>query len=144
MNTCFVWDGYSLFQTDKVIDGTHLIQKDMARESISKMKNGKAAGSTGLVSEMVNSAGEVGVDIITNLLNEIIVGVILAEWELSTIVNCYKGKRDALQKGNYRELKSTDQILKIVERVNKMLIREQADNDEMYLVSCQDYKRFTI
>ena len=43
------------------------------------MKNGKAAGPPGLVSEIVKSAGEAGVDMITKLLNQIIVGVIPAE-----------------------------------------------------------------
>ena len=46
------------------------------RVSISKIKNGKAVGPSA------------GVDSITDLVNEIIVGgVILAEWELSTFVN---------------------------------------------------------
>ena len=57
------------------------------------MKNRKAAGPSGIMSEMINAAGEVGVDMITKLVNQIIVqGVIPTEWVLSTIVNCYKGK----------------------------------------------------
>ena len=39
--------------------------------------------------------------------------VISAEWELSTIVNCYKGKRDSFEKGNYKDLKLIDQVQKI-------------------------------
>ena len=50
----------------------------MVKESISKMKNGKVTGSLGLVSEMVKAAGEAGNDMITDLVNQIIVeGVIL-------------------------------------------------------------------
>ena len=67
---------------------------------------------------------------ITRLLNQIIVGVIPTEWELSITLNCYKGKRDALKRGNYRELMSTGLVLKIIERAIKML-REQAGIDEM-------------
>ena len=37
----------------------------MVRDSISKMKNGKAAGPSGLVPEMVKAAGETGVGKIT-------------------------------------------------------------------------------
>ena len=40
-----------------------------------------------------------------------------AEWKLSIILNCYKGKIDALDRAKYRRLKLTDQILKIIERV---------------------------
>ena len=36
----------------------------MVRESTSKMKNGKAAGPLGIVSEMVTAAGEAGLFLI--------------------------------------------------------------------------------
>ena len=52
---------------------------------------------------MVKAAGEAAVDLITDLVNQITVeGVIPAEWELSTIVNCYKRKSDSLKGGNFR------------------------------------------
>ena len=65
---------------------------DMVRVSISKMKNRKAAGPSTVVSEMIVAVGEAGVDMITDLVNQIIVEVIPAECELSIVVNCYKGK----------------------------------------------------
>ena len=61
------------------------------------MESGKAVGSSGVMSEMVNAAGEAWVDMITALVNMIIVGVIPAEWELSTFVNCLRGE-EILQK----------------------------------------------
>ena len=81
---------------------------------------------------MVKAAGEVGVDIITDLVNQVIVeGVILAEWELSTIVNCYTGKGGSLERVNCTGLKLADQILKIVERILDKGIRQQVDIDLM-------------
>ena len=72
------------------------------------------------------------VDVITDLVNRIVVeGVIPAEWELSTIVNCYKGKGDSSERGSYRVLKLTDQVLKIAEGITGKLIRQQVDIDEM-------------
>ena len=69
---------------------------------------------------------------ITDLLNQIVRdGVVPADWELSTIVNSYKGKGDALERGNYRGLKRTDQVLKVMERVVEKLIRQKVDIDEM-------------
>ena len=38
---------------------------------------------------------------------------ILAEWKFSTVVTCYKGKKDFIEKWNYMGLKLTDQILTI-------------------------------
>ena len=58
----------------------------------------------------MKSAGEAGVDMITDLLNLIIVRVIPEEWELSTSVKwCFK------KRSWNHEMKSIDQILKIVE-----------------------------
>ena len=61
----------------------------MVRESISKMKNEKAAELSVVALEMVKVAGEAGVYMITDLVNLITAdGAIPGEWELSTIVNC--------------------------------------------------------
>ena len=96
----------------------------MVRDSVSKIKNGKAAGLLGLVPEIVKMTGETGVGTITDLINQIIVeGVLPTEWELSTITNCYKRKGDALEKRSSMVLKLLDQILKIVERFIEKLIR---------------------
>ena len=52
----------------------------MIRVPISKMKIGKAAGLSGLVSVIVEGAGEAGVDMITDLINKNIVeGVVSKE-----------------------------------------------------------------
>ena len=56
-----------------------LIENNMIIELIHKMKNGNTAGPSGVVSEMVSTEGEAGVDVITDLVNQIIVeGVIPA------------------------------------------------------------------
>ena len=52
-------------QVDKFSD------KDMVRKSIIKVKNGKAAGLLDLVSEI--AAGKAGADLITDIVNQIIV-----------------------------------------------------------------------
>ena len=81
---------------------------------------------------MIKSAEEARFGVITDLVNRIMVeGVIPAELELSTIVNCCKGKGDALEKGNYEILKLTYQILKVAEISIENLIRQQVDIDEM-------------
>ena len=51
---------------------------------------------------MTNAAAEAGIDMITDLVNQII-GFIPAEWGLSTVVNCCNGKEDSLERGNYRD-----------------------------------------
>ena len=124
-------EGNSLSKTDVVSGVPRLIDKDMVRKSISKMRNGKAAGPSGVLSEMVKATGKAGVGMITDLLNQIIIeGVIPAEWKLRTVINCYQGKSGSLERGNYRGVKLTVQILRI-DRIIEKLIRQQVDIREM-------------
>ena len=86
------------------------------------MKNGKAVGQSGVVSEMLKAAGKADIDVIIDLVNHMIVkGVISSAWEVSAIVNCCK----------WKSLKLTDQTLGMAEKMIKKLIRKQVDIDEM-------------
>ena len=77
------------------------------------MKAGKAAGPSGIVIEMIKAAGEKMVDSLVTLFNTIIKdGVVPKDWNMSYIVNLFKGKGDALLRGNYRGLKLQEQIMK--------------------------------
>lgn len=58
-------------------------------------------------------------------------GVIPSDWEESFIINLFKKKGDALDRGNYRGLKLTDQVMKLVERVLESFMREMVNIDEM-------------
>ena len=93
--------------------------------------NKNAAGPSGELSEIAKTSRE-GVDISTDIVNPIVVeGAIPAEWELSSVGNCYAGKRDFLEKRNFRGLKLTDQILKIVQRIVDKLIRQQVEIEDV-------------
>ncbi len=56
-----------------------------------------------------------------------------AEWEESIILNLYKGKGDALDRGNYRGLKLTDQVMKALERVLDTAIGQSVSIDEIQI-----------
>ena len=72
------------------------------------MKAGKALGPSGIVVEMIQAAGDMGASIIRDLAAAIIRdGKVASDWEQSFIVCLYKGKGDALERGNYRGLKLT-------------------------------------
>ena len=51
-------------------------------------------------------------------------GKVSTDWEQSFIVCLYKGKGDALDKGNYQDLKLTEQAMKVLERIVDGLIRQ--------------------
>ena len=75
MNKEFAWKKNSFSQANTASGVPRLLEKDMVRESISKMKNGKIAVPSGVVSDMVKAgeAGEAGVDMIMDQVNKIIV-----------------------------------------------------------------------
>ncbi|WP_347046853.1 RNA-directed DNA polymerase, partial [Escherichia coli] len=66
------------------------------------------------------------------IVNQVIhEGVIPNDWRCSTIINCYKGKGDALERSSYRGIKLLDQVMKVTERVIAQLIRDRIDIDKM-------------
>ena len=96
------------------------------------MKCGKAAGPSGIIAEMLKAAGDPCLQLIADLTNAIIYeNSIPTDWEESFIISLYKGKGEALERGNYRGLKLLDQCLKVVERIVEGFIRERVTIDNM-------------
>ena len=44
-------------------------------------------------------------------------GTVPKDWEEGYIPNLYKGKGEALDRGNYRGYKLTDQVMRVVEHI---------------------------
>ena len=57
-------------------------------------------------------------------------GKVPSNWEQSFIVCLYKGKGDALERGNYHSLKLTEQVMKILERIVDSLIGQLVSIDD--------------
>ena len=131
LNVEFDWDQDSLSQAVPV-DEPVKVEKSMVKEAISKMKDGKAAGPSGVSVEMVKAGGELSTDLVHDLISDVVnEAVIPNDWTESIIINCYKGKGDATDRGNYRGLKLLDHVMKILERVVEKLIRDRIEIDSM-------------
>ena len=88
----------------------------MARKAISKMKCGKSSGPSGIIVEMFKDAGDSFINELTVLINRIVYeGVVPTDWHLSFIVNLFKGKGDALLRGNDRDPKLQEHAMKVME-----------------------------
>ena len=108
------------------------VMKDLIRKTLRKMKCGKAADPSGIIAEMLKAAGEVGIVLLTELTEVVFCnGVIPTDWHKSFILNLYKGKGDALEWGNYRGLKLTDQAMKLLKRVLDSFIPDIVDIEAM-------------
>ena len=85
MSRGFVWDKNSFFEADTVSDVHCFIDKGMVRDSISIVEKRKTAEPSQIVLEIVKSASNAGIDMITDLVTQITVkGVIPQMWEQST------------------------------------------------------------
>jgi len=65
----------------------------------------------------LKASGDIGESLVTDLISSIIYECAVPDdWLKSVIVNVYKGKGDALERGNYyRDIKLLDQIMKVME-----------------------------
>ena len=92
----------------------------------------KAAGLSGVVAEILKISVEVGHMLVIHIVNRVVQeGVISNDWCSCIIINCYKGKGDALERGNYRDIKLTDLVMKVTEKVIVQLMRKRISPDEM-------------
>ena len=104
------------------------------------MKAGKPPGPSGIGVEIILAAGDTGASMIRDLAAAIIRdGKVPSDWKQSFIVCLYKGKGDALERCNYRGLKLTEQVTKILERIVDGLIRQlvSIDNSQFGFVPPQ-------
>ena len=100
--------------------------------ALKSCKRGKAAGPTGIGTEMIEAAGETGVEWMVDLCNIILEeGHIPSDWTKSVLIPIYKQKGDPLECGNYRGIKLLEQAMKVYERVLDARIRQQVDIDAM-------------
>ena len=122
LNAEFDWDPNHLSDESPVEGPPIPITIDMA---------GKAPGPSGIVVEMIRAAGDMGDSMIRDLAAAIIRdGKVPSDWEQSFIVCLYKGKGDALERGNYCGLKLTEQVMKVLERIVDGLIRQVVSIDD--------------
>ena len=138
LNVEFEWPSESLPVVAPIAGPPPSVSVELIQKAIRKMKEGKAAGPSGIIAEMVKNAGEEGVEKVKQLVDKIVSsGVIPKDWEDSHIINLYKGKGVAVDRGNYRGLKLTDQVLKLLECVMGSYIREMVNIDDMQFAYTQ-------
>ena len=108
------------------------LEKDAIYTALNKMKDGKAAGVSGIVAELLKASGEAGLELFSKLFNNIIKEEkVPSDWEMSIIINCFKWEGDAVEHGNFRGLRLLDHLMKVFERVIEKYIREAVNIDDM-------------
>ena len=104
----------------------------MVVKSICKMKNDKASGPSVVVTEILKASSDICSELIADLTNSIVrENAMPSERDDSFIFSEFKGKDEAIARGNYRGLKPTEHVLKVVERIIKVIIRDVVNFDDM-------------
>ena len=100
LNVEFPWNPEDLSEESPVEGPSEPITLEMITKAITKMASGKATGPSGIAAEMLKPVGKAGAEEVCDLVENIISeGCIPTDWQESFIVNQYKGKRDALNRG---------------------------------------------
>ena len=141
----FPWDETLLPQIESSIDPVPFITANTVLSLIQKMKLGKSPGPSQFIAEMLKALPDQCTQLITDLINPIIKEwKVLEEWSNIYNVSLFKGKGSALDRGNYCDLKLTDQVLKVVEKVT------EKTSGNIYLlmiyslVSCLDMEQLMV
>jgi len=102
------------------------------RAVLKEMKRHKAPGLFGLVAEMIQATGDIGIQWILDLCNGIVKeGSIPEDWKSSVVLQIYKGKGDPMQCGSHRGIKLLEHAMKVVERIFEHRIQQQIEIDDM-------------
>ena len=106
------------WDNEKVEGPYELIRRDEILKALRMMKKGKAAGPTGIVSEICMADEDCSVEWLTSLCNLIVAqGRIPDDWKSSILLPVLKGKGDPMECGSYRAIKLLEHAMKVIERV---------------------------
>ena len=132
LNVEFSWREEDLSTVDPVLGPPLLITKEMVEKSINKMKNGKGSYPSSAVAEMLEASSNICSELIVNLTNSIVREKQMpSKWDDNFIISLFKAKDEALDRDNYRSLKLTEHVLKMVERFMEVIIRDLMNCDDI-------------
>ena len=117
LNVEFPWDKNSLNKSAAVEGTAIFVTENIMKEAIKKMEQGEAGRPSRVIAEMIKAGGREIVTAISELVNLIIYENIPKGWKDSFIINWYKGKCDATDRGNYWGLKLLENVMKVLECV---------------------------
>ena len=130
------WDNATT--CEKVEGPCELIRRDEISKALRMTKKGKAAGPTGIVSEMFTAEEDCSVKWLTSHCNLIVAqGRIPDDWKSCILQPIFKGKGDPMECGSYRAIKLLEHAMKVIECVFELKIREKVRIDTIHFGLCQ-------
>ena len=127
-----MWNFQGIMTYQPVLGPPIFITEEIICKAISQMKKVKATSPSGVTLEIILASQQHIVPHLIKLANYIVTeGKIPEDWNLSHIINSFKGKGDPLVMVNYSSLKLLDHVMKIVEHVVESIIRSSLNINEI-------------
>ena len=93
LNEDFDWNKDTLEAVEPVSGASEIFTLEDIRRAMRQVKNGKAAGPSGVSADMLKMCGDVGIEWVRDLCNAVVKeGKIPGDWRKSLMVSEYKGK----------------------------------------------------
>ena len=107
---------------------TKEIERQEVKEALERMKDGKATGPDEIPSEAWKSLGELGIDMLWDLMKKIRKKEKMPQkWRKSFLIPIFKEKGDVQDCNNYRGIKLMSHTMKIWERILEKRLREETE-----------------
>ena len=104
------------------------VSREEVKNTLRRMKKGKAAWPDELAVEVWKCMGEMGIKFLTRLFNRLLVGErVPEEWRRSVLIPIYRNKGDTQCYGNYRGIKLMSHTMKIWERIIEARLRDRVE-----------------
>ena len=104
------------------------VSREEVKNTLRRMKKGKAIGPDELPIEVWKCMGKMGIEFLNRLFNRLLMGEqIPEEWRRSVLIPIYKNKGDAQCCGNYRGIKVMSHTMKVWERIIEARLRDRVE-----------------
>ena len=111
-------------EAEVVNEEVNSVSREEVKNTLRRMKKGKAVGPDGLPVKVWKCMGKMGIKFLTRLFNRLLVGERMPEeWRRSVLIPIYKNKGDAQYCGNYNGTSLMSHTMKIWERIIEARLR---------------------
>ena len=122
-----------VLKEEEKVEGTiEDVSEEEASKALNETKRRKALGSSGITSDLILAAGQLGIWEITKNFKKIMKeGRVPEDLEESLTVKIFKGKGDAMNPGNYRGIRLLEHSMEVWEKVLEARQRNLAQIKEI-------------
>ena len=118
-------------EAEVVNEEVNSVSREEVKNALKKMKKGKAVWPDELPVEDWKCTGEMGIKVLTRLLNRLLMGERMPEeWRRSVLIPIDKNKGDAQCCGNYREIELMSHTMKVWEKNIEARLRDRVEISE--------------